>query len=721
MTLDRNSLAISAERNHHVPAVAPPVLPQPAQSETDTWDLNWVFGMLSRRAPIIAGVALGASLLSGLMVLRQSATTPPVYTGQFDLLVEPVTTDEQLARQSTSAQARQGGASVEKSQLDYETQIRVLRSPSLLNPLLEKLQQENPNVPREVLEQRFLNALEIERVAARKSNTKIIQVSYAGSSPELVMDVLNQLSQLYLQYSLEERKTSLDQAIQFIDEQLPELSARVNSLQSDLEQFRIRNVLIDPTAEGGQLTAQAATLKQQRLDTNIQLTEARARYNLLRQGDAISVLNEASEYGALLTALQQVETEIAAESARSTEENPSLQLLRDRQRNILQSLNEYAQRVLDRAENQIQVAESRQGALVQTEQLLKQQIQRLPTATRQYTDLQRELEIASSILNEFTARRKALQIDAAQQNSPWELLNPPSLVRDGIGQPRDIAAINQAQLLIVAAVLSSLLGLGAGLLVEVFQDHYYKPGDVKRGTKLSVLESIPPVGGSDQHSVASFVEAFRSLATKLTLIESRWPLRSLVVTSSQPKEGKSTIALNLALAAAATGQRVLLVDAALRRPAIHHLLNLPNEKGLTELLSMQLYDFKKVIQRSPNEPKLSIMTAGQELSDPTRLLSSEAMQDLAAKLQATYDLVIYDTSPVMDLADASLVGACSNGVILVVGLGKVSRTSVAQTIETLMLSKLPILGTVANFDRHRKTALTAYEDQESLLDDGEPT
>ncbi len=138
------------------------------------------------------------------------------------------------------------------------------------------------------------------------------------------------------------------------------------------------------------------------------------------------------------------------------------------------------------------------------------------------------------------------------------------------------------------------------------------------------------------------------------------------------------------------GQRVLLVDANLRSPSLHNRVGLMNVQGLTDIISQDL-DWHNVIERSPLEENLFVMTAGPIPPDSVRLLASQKMQDLMNELQADFDLVIYDTPPLLGFADAYLLAANTNGIVLVAGLGKLKRTAMQQVLEEIQVSGTPIV------------------------------
>jgi capsular exopolysaccharide synthesis family protein len=168
-----------------------------------------------------------------------------------------------------------------------------------------------------------------------------------------------------------------------------------------------------------------------------------------------------------------------------------------------------------------------------------------------------------------------------------------------------------------------------------------------------------------------------------------------VIGSAVAGDGKSSVAIHLAQTAASIGQRVLLVDADLRRPQLHVRLGLPNQQGLTDVIATDL-SLNDAIVRSPFEENLFVMTAGQPTSDSIKLLSSAKMQYLMEQFQAFFDLVIYDTPPLLGLADGSILAANTDGIVLVVGLEKTDRALLTKSLDGLKISGASVLGVVAN-------------------------
>lgn len=264
-----------------------------------------------------------------------------------------------------------------------------------------------------------------------------------------------------------------------------------------------------------------------------------------------------------------------------------------------------------------------------------------------------------------------------------------------------------------------LLGLGVAIIKENYHDVFYTTEDIQDAIKLPVL-GIIPFNKSAKRSISStiartlegtnpslFSETFNSLYANIRFLASDSPVCSLVVSSAAPEDGKTTIAVHLAEAAAATGKRVLLVDANFRLPEVHNRLGLSSHQGLSNLLSLNLNP-KNFIQRAPLEDNLFVLPSGQFLPDSTSLLASPQMQHLMKQFRTVFDLVIYDTPHLLGLADTSFLAAHTDGILMVVDVGKTRRSVVMQVLSGLNTLQLPVLGTVANQTREMTNSSYGY-------------
>ncbi len=664
-----------------------------------------------------------------------NANSPPIYEGNFQILVEPVTSEGKLAEPSTLTRTT-GVPDEQFLEVDYSTLIRILTTPGMLSDIVEQVQTKYPKFSAESLRK----ALKVERLGADEfEKSKIIAVSYNGPNPKLVQLVLETTAQKYLKYSLDERKTRIGQGVEFIEEQLPELRKRVANLQAELQKLQEKHQLINPGAKGEALLAQARKIKVQQLETQRQLQELKTlQENLQRQlglttdeAIAVSTLSQDSNYQRLLGQFKAVESEIAIESARFTPNNPNMQALQDKRNNLLDLLDLEKQRIfgqhstakadqfpvlnsqnsillgmiekLAETTNQIKVLEVRQQAFAINQNEVQQQALQIPKVVRRHTELQRELAIANRTLEQLLTQRDTLQVEAAQSQVPWEIVSEPQIPRDAAGNLMP-ALVDSKKTLLMGFMGGLFLAVVAAVFLEKSRDIFYTSEDLKDAIKLPFLGEIPfsdrlgknPEATEDNKSATSaFLDAFDALYANIHFRFSDPSIRSLAVSSPARGDGKSTIALYLAQTIAAMGKKVLLVDANLRFPQLHDSLSLSNQQGLSEILASQLSP-NELIQRSPIRDNLFVLTAGQPSPDSIKLLTSAQMEKLMAEFQSTFDLVIYDTSPLLDFTDTSFLSVHTDGILMVVRVSQTKKSLVMKALDKIISFKLPILGIIAN-------------------------
>ena len=749
--IERNGNQVNNRENDYV--YSTPVVSQVVNEvDEDSIDLRQLINIIKHRLRLIVLVTFGVTSAAALITF----TKEPLYKGSFQLLVEPVA--EEQEDPLSILQQDLGG-------LDYETQIEVLRSPQVLDPIVETLIAKYPEIEYKELIKPKKSPLRIEQV----DDTKILEVSYVDSDRHKIQFVLDKLSEAYLSYSLEERRIEVKQGIDFVESELPDVRNRVDELQEKVQRFRQKYNLLNPEQQAEVLAQRQVDFEQTYFDTQAELKETKSLYALLQkqlglkpqQALAASYLSESPRYQSLLDELQKVEVELAKESARFSPTNPVVQTLEDKKAELLKLLQQQANGVLGdlsstvestpnltspsslrlelnqqyiQAANKIQILEVRQQALEEAISQLEELTKQMPVIARQYTDLKRELTVATESLTRFLTAQEELQLKGAQQALPWQTIALPEVTEEPISP-------NPPRNLVLGLISGLLLGVGAALLAERLDPVFHSSEEVRETINLPILGLIPiqknlkppeqlkgslegklslpqlQIGNTTLdlsksieskqtptlngkpiwYGASPFSEAFRSLNTNIKLLGSDTSIRSFVISSSIPSEGKSTVSCHLARAAAAMGQKVLLIDADLRRPQIHRWIGIENKEGLSNVLATGL-DIKEAIVKVPQWENLSVITAGDIPPDPTRLLSSQKMYALMNRIRSSrkYDLIIYDTPPILGFADGRILSTRTDGIVLVVRIGKTDRSLLKQNIDNLKMSNIPVLGVIAN-------------------------
>jgi polysaccharide biosynthesis transport protein len=659
--------------------------------------LKQIFSVLRRRFLVISGV----TALVATVAVPKTETEPPVYVGSFEILTKPITKESQaIASASQSNSDDHKTSSVQVS--DVDTAIQVLRSPQVLNPIVDKLKQKYQYIDYQML---------ASNLVIKSQVPNILNVQYVSSDQKLVNEVSKLLADAYLQYSLKESQLNVNQAIEFVNKQTNSTESQVKYWQNQLQKLQEENNLIEPRQRYQELTSQVAILRQQRMENRLQLEELVARYEDLqkeltqKRGERASnsLLNENARYQKILDQIQALDVEIAQKSAVFLEEHPAIITLKEKKAYLLPLLAGEEIRVQRELQSQIRSLSVREQFFYDQIQTLNKDIKSLVIFSRNYENIQQQLKIANSRLAEFTGKEQALEIEKAQKQQPWLLLDQKLTP---VNKPAAISE-NSKRNLAIEGALGLLLGIGAALIVDKLSNILYTAQELKNNTKLPLLGIVPLKKELNvapqthlsrrlqQTNRTSLFDIFHSLYSNIMLLAADDRISSLVISSPTQGEGKSTVAVHLAQAAAAMGRRVLLVDANLHCPSLHHRLGILNVHGLTDVITQDV-DWRNIIERSPIEENLYVMTAGPIPPDSVRLLASQKMQHLMDELQANFDLVIYDTPSLLGFADAHLLASNSNGIVLVAGLGNLKRTALKQVLEDIQISGTPLLGMIAN-------------------------
>ncbi len=318
-------------------------------------------------------------------------------------------------------------------------------------------------------------------------------------------------------------------------------------------------------------------------------------------------------------------------------------------------------------------------------------------AERVVDQLIREIAASQSAVDSFT---KSVQDLTLRQRAAQAKNNPVTIVA-AAGRATQIAPDVKRNLL-MAILLAIVVACGAAMLQEVLDDHIRDEGDVRRLLGVPILGHVPLIelaGGQRPLLTAArpnsqLLESYRVLRSNVGFTMVSGPHRTLLVTSTVPEEGKSSTAANLAIAMAMDNRRIVLVDADLRRPQVGLMFGLPTGPGLTQVLVGQA-SLEEALQQTEIS-SLRVLTAGALPPNPAELLNSSAMHEMVEKLKLTTDTIIFDSPPCLATADAQVLSSQVDGVVYVMELGNVRKSSVLRSLELLDQARAPMLGILFN-------------------------
>jgi polysaccharide biosynthesis transport protein len=351
-------------------------------------------------------------------------------------------------------------------------------------------------------------------------------------------------------------------------------------------------------------------------------------------------------------------------------------------------------------ENEATILQAQLEAIQKAKTQIETNFANLPKLQQIFTEMKRELEVKSQAMNYLMGKRQEMEIAAAAEVAPWQVVDPAFL-------PNAPVSPNITRNLLLGLVAGSILGIGYALLLQRLDQRLKQVDEVRILTQLPLLGTVPKVeqplikinsNAKEQlqtYQYSSFTEAMRYLAMNLRyLIIETGRIKVLTMTSATSSEGKTTVTYNLALVLAELGWRVLVVDADMRKPRIHKLAQLANQQGLSSAIASDRpwQDFL----HTDIAQNLHVMTAGPTSPNPIALLNSNKMKHFVEEWRETYDYVLIDTPPVGVMADAQSLATQGDGVIVVSGIQRATRTALNHSMELLRGSQCNLVGFVAN-------------------------
>ncbi len=550
-------------------------------------------------------------------------------------------------------------------------------------------------------------------------NSYLVKVSVSDRSPELTADLADAVAEAYQQFSLDARYSTTAQASEFLTKQVAQLQREIKDKQKELKDYSTEKGILSVRADTQDIASQAlAGLNQRYVDARGRLARAEAQLNAVANAspDALpEVMNSP-----LISKLRQEHAVIERRSSQMAERFhpgwPALQQAEKEQAQSLSRLEEETQKIAAQvrsvAEADFSRARDEVRSFEQQMTVQKQEVRRNNLDSLQYAGLQEELKAMRQFRDELVNRQSQTEVSDRLRDTRASNIR----LVDRAKVPDKPIKPKKAVNLIVSVLVGLMLGLGAALLVDHLDNTVKNEQELKSLTGLPLLAQVPlwrPLravsagagGSAADESVdlvshtdpqSAFAEAFRILRTSILLASPEHPPREIVVTSSEPGDGKSTVSVNLAVVLTQLGRRVLLVDADLRRPTIHEILNVHNDVGLSNYLTGNA-SFEAAV-RDYDVPNLILMTSGPIPPTPSELLGSSKLEELLGMTgeQGPFDHIVFDSPPVVAVSDSIILASRVDSTVLTVRSGQTSREVLAQCVKRLQQSRASVVGTVMN-------------------------
>jgi len=543
----------------------------------------------------------------------------------------------------------------------------------------------------------------------------LIWVRYSDPDPEVATEVVNSTAVAYQEHRASSFRGAASRRREVVASQLSGLSDSLRAAERLVLDYQAQERLLNPEVEGGALlasvTAAENELRRLRYSEGLLSTLVAGLRSVDRRDESLQQImalgaDMIPAGPALSRQLQEYDiqrSQLTASRFGRTAADPQVEAIDSLIALTKIQLRSAAEESYNFVVSQRRDAESRLGQLTR-------EVGDLPGRTAEYARLQQRVNAIQNAFDRLVDEYFEAQIAEGVEAGDIEIAALASVpVRP---DPERVMLIQ-----LLALVMGLLIGSVGALLWDQFDSSVRAIGDVERATSLQVIATIPDVKSGTVPSMQIGREAFRTLRTHLRFAPISQP-KLLAVTSATPRDGKTTVAGNLALTYAEQGLRTILVDCDIRRPQVQMTFNLNPSPGLSDVL-LKTCDIDQAIQVPDLHPSLAVMTTGTPHVSATELIGGADFAALMNELRQRYDAVVIDTPPVLAVSDAALVGALADGTIVVATANKTDQQDLENAVAQLRRLNVPMLGIVLNRVSIRKAGYSYYPAYDSEGDVGE--
>jgi capsular exopolysaccharide synthesis family protein len=634
---------------------------------------------------------------------------------------------------------------------NLSTQSAVVRSFPVLERAAKALRLIPPDLDSDAIKRnpeyvQRVSDLRARVTATPEENTTLINITVTAPDAAQSARMANAVAEAYREENVATRNRQIREARRFIEEQLGDVGERLKEAEDGIRGLKERRGFVSLTEE---TTASLA-----------RLTALETEYEKVRQvqretTNQIQILQEPQ----VVTGLVAPRIFTDAGDPTIAKLSASLLDLGVERENLLITLTPAHPQIIDlnariatARENllrelrlKIQTFQGRGAELQRQIQQIRQDLRTLPEVARQYAQLQRDMTINETLFSQLRSKLQEVQIKEKEQVEEVTLVRPATEPSSSTNPPGTFGKG------LVGALIGLTIGLVLAFVLESMDTSIGTIQDVETYLEVPVLGLIPNIDAVKDPSLAplegeegdetlgkmrpflvsllsaksTIAEAYRSLRTNVEFLSLEKHIKTLLMTSASLMEGKTTTAINLAITAAQMGKKVLLVEADLRRPFVHHAFGLPRDPGLAEIivgnkdwreclrtvtdLMLGPLGLEKVMG-APNIDKLFILPSGTPPPNPAEFLNSQRMTDLIAVLRQEFDLVIFDCSPILPVTDAAILAAKVDGTLIVYRVGRTARNALKRAKTLLENVRGRVLGIILTGVRSEVSA--DYEELE---------
>ncbi|MGA2192856.1 MAG: polysaccharide biosynthesis tyrosine autokinase [Nitrospirota bacterium] len=690
--------------------------------EKDNLDFQGYLKVLKNRSVTLIFVFL----VVYAMILAVTFTMTPIYKATAQVYIDPATSDLGLQQQPAA----------QVDPVTYtQTQIGIIKSEAIAKKVVSKLhldqleqsRREKPNGlgkllgtywPRDAQNDgadslhRTINAFRENLEVTAVKNSNLVNVSYESGNPALAATIVNATVQAFVEQNIEMKVTPAKEAVNWLNKEMADIKEKMNQSSDQLQEFKRQKGIIVTGDKQSNISLQALSdLNSKVLAAEAKRSEAEIKYRqvlelskspegVMSHPDVINdkLIQDIKAQRGLLA------KEIADNEEKLGAKHPKMVQLRSEMDSLNKQMENESNLVISSLKTDYEQS-------LKAEQSLKRAFDQQKTEAMNYEKRSTEYEIKNQDVEGardlYTSMLKKFQESTLIGNinlSSAQVLDEASVP---ISPVRPKKQLN----IILGFIISIIAGVSSAFVVERLDNTCKSPEDIEDALGLPFLGIVPTNKAfqgkhdADLLEVISFptspvAESFRNIRSNILMTKADEPPKVIQTCSAMHSEGKSTFSYNLACIMAAMGDSVVLIDGDMRKPKMHSKFGMQNKKGLSSLLSQQSSPDQVIL--GTKVPNLSIITSGPIPPNPGELLGSATMKSLIKSLRERFDRIIIDSPAFLGIADAALLAAVSDGVVMVVRSGLTSKDHVTRAQKSLDSINIKILGVVLN-DQSKKS------------------
>lgn len=551
-------------------------------------------------------------------------------------------------------------------------------------------------------------------------NSRLIAVSFASHDPQLAQLITNTLVTQFIDQNFRNRYTSTMQASEWLSTQLNDLRQSVEEANQAVTDYQKRYGLVEVDDRDVPLGQLMSEVNHQLTNAQANRIEAEAYIRMIDLGQAstIPAVRDDQVYQNLMTRYADARAQLAQARTVYGEENSHVKKLQDQANEFAAQVEAERDRVINQARTSYAAAADRENMMIRAQEKLRAQMGDASSHMVAFRVLRNEAVAKAELYNKLQARLKEAGIYAGLRSSNITVVDLAPRLRSATGP-------NRRLIIVAGALVSGILALVLAFVRESLDNTVRTPDDIKRWSgfpSLAIVPNIPkdrrpwirrllPSAKSvsagtilnDQNvwsqipltgSHTAEAEAMRDLRAALLFSKRNSSTRVILVSSSSASEGKTTVAINLAMVLALR-DKTCLVECDLRRPMFEVALGFQATTGLSQVLTGET-SLDASLRSIPHIPNLSILPCGPVIADPAMLMDSDRMQALAMALREKFECVVIDSPPVIPFSDARVLSSFADVVVLVGRYGVTTQRAMTRCMELLGEVRAPVLGFVLN-------------------------